>query len=251
LERLVDGELDDVQRRALLGRLDREPDGWRRCALAFLESQCFAQALGGLGREMHGTAGLPGNAAAARAETEPPAASPAGSVEARRVSRWGWPRLARLNTPLAMAGSFLVALVVGVVLGPLLVGGYGARTLLVTAPEQQTRLATSPTPGVRMPAAPGQRSDPWQMVTLSLPGSGQGGNDAIRVPAIQRDHFDADWVRNLPGALPADVLQALRQSGHEVSQVRDLLPIRLRDGHELIVPVDQIEVRPVSAGAFQ
>ena len=38
---LVDGELGEEDRRALLGRLDGEPGGWRRCALAFLEAQAW------------------------------------------------------------------------------------------------------------------------------------------------------------------------------------------------------------------
>ena len=45
LDRLVDGELEDAERAALLSQLDREPDGWKRCALAFLESQAWRQAL--------------------------------------------------------------------------------------------------------------------------------------------------------------------------------------------------------------
>jgi hypothetical protein len=45
IDRLVDGELDPESRRALLARLDIEPDGWRRCALAFLEAQCWRESL--------------------------------------------------------------------------------------------------------------------------------------------------------------------------------------------------------------
>jgi hypothetical protein len=48
IDRLVDGALSESERRALLQRLDAEPDGWRRCALAFLESQAWHQALGPL-----------------------------------------------------------------------------------------------------------------------------------------------------------------------------------------------------------
>jgi hypothetical protein len=43
IDRLVDGELDENTRRELLLRLDSLPDGWRRCAIAFLEAQEFAQ----------------------------------------------------------------------------------------------------------------------------------------------------------------------------------------------------------------
>ena len=44
-DRLVDGELSEPERRELLAGLDSEPGGWRRCALAFLESQCWKQSL--------------------------------------------------------------------------------------------------------------------------------------------------------------------------------------------------------------
>jgi hypothetical protein len=47
IDRLVDGELPEAERRVLLARLDREreSDGWRRCALAFLEAQAWGEAL--------------------------------------------------------------------------------------------------------------------------------------------------------------------------------------------------------------
>ena len=43
---LVDGEMDEADRRALLLQLEHEPDGWRRCAMAFLEAQCWKAELG-------------------------------------------------------------------------------------------------------------------------------------------------------------------------------------------------------------
>jgi len=45
MDRLVDGELPEAERRELLLQLETEPDGWRRCALAFLEAQNWRQAL--------------------------------------------------------------------------------------------------------------------------------------------------------------------------------------------------------------
>ena len=41
IDLLADGELSDEARCGLLARLDRESDGWRRCALAFLEAQAW------------------------------------------------------------------------------------------------------------------------------------------------------------------------------------------------------------------
>jgi hypothetical protein len=45
IDLLVDGELGENGRRALLLRLDGEPNGWRRCALAFLEGQAWRESL--------------------------------------------------------------------------------------------------------------------------------------------------------------------------------------------------------------
>ncbi|MBR2694358.1 MAG: hypothetical protein IKE69_09090 [Thermoguttaceae bacterium] len=47
LELLADGELDEESRRDLLERLDRTDDGWRYCAMAFLQAQCLGESLGG------------------------------------------------------------------------------------------------------------------------------------------------------------------------------------------------------------
>ena len=44
-DRLVDGELSGGERRALLESLDARPQGWRRCALAFLEAQSWRKEL--------------------------------------------------------------------------------------------------------------------------------------------------------------------------------------------------------------
>jgi hypothetical protein len=44
-DRLVDGELADAERRELLLSLEQQPDGWRRCALAFLEAQSWREAV--------------------------------------------------------------------------------------------------------------------------------------------------------------------------------------------------------------
>jgi len=48
---LVDGEMSESQRRELLAGLDDQPDGWRRCALAFLDAQCWRDELGSMVHE--------------------------------------------------------------------------------------------------------------------------------------------------------------------------------------------------------
>src|SRR6476469_1975000 len=49
-DRLVDGELTPSERRQVLETLDKRPEGWRRCALAFLEAQSWREELGQVAR---------------------------------------------------------------------------------------------------------------------------------------------------------------------------------------------------------
>jgi anti-sigma factor RsiW len=90
IDRLVDGELPDRERSALLLRLETEPDGWRRCALAFLEAQSWREALAPV-------------AAAAPAE-------PRVRVAQRRQLPQGWRYAARLT---ALAASLMLTFVLG------------------------------------------------------------------------------------------------------------------------------------------
>ncbi len=91
LECLVDGELADAERRALLVRLDREPDGWRRCALAFLQEQTWREAIAPL----------------ANGASTP--ASPALTPPASR-QRISWRRAARMT---ALAAGLAAAFTIG------------------------------------------------------------------------------------------------------------------------------------------
>lgn len=45
LDRLVDGRLEDAAYRELLCQIDADPNGWKQCALAFLEHQALEKEL--------------------------------------------------------------------------------------------------------------------------------------------------------------------------------------------------------------
>lgn len=77
LDRLVDGELQGEAYRDLLRRLDRSDEGWKQCALAFLEAQALRKELAGLGERPA--------AKAAPANDDPLRTEPAG------LPSWVWP----------------------------------------------------------------------------------------------------------------------------------------------------------------
>ena len=215
-DRLVDGELPEAQRRELLGRLDDEPNGWRRCAMAFLEAQCFEEGLGALLAEevWPDTPAKPS-----------PTVTPGPPRFWRRASR-------HLGTVAAMAASFLVALSVGL---------YWQNTRPAAAPVHH--VAGEPAPAVATENATGtsplQRpSSPWQMVTLA----GNKDSGPIQLPAVEKNSIDEDDLRSLPVAVPSELFDSLRKAGHDVKRSRQYVPIRLQDGRRLVVPVDQYDV---------
>lgn len=239
LDMLVDGELTEPERKDLLLQLDSIPGAWRRCAMAFLEAQCWREAL------------VPCATAAARQDRgeEPPRTTPPAHAAGRRR-----PWLRYLGTILAMAASFLVALGLGFLLrtdgqsaGP----GTQVPGQVAAAASGKPEAATLSEAGEVQPpelSPPGMRSRPaWHTVAIPV---GNGGR-SVSLPATERESLDGQWLETLPSAVPFDVLEALEQSGHHVELRRRLLPFQLRDGRQLVVPVDQLDVHWVGNAAYQ
>jgi hypothetical protein len=224
---LVDGELGEAERRELLTALEREPGGWRRCALAFLESQCWKQALGPLAQPT--------------AAEQPATPVPSRPVAARRLRLGG-----DFATLAAMAGCFLVALAVGTQLPQFWNGRPGASG---PAPEAVVEDRSTGSPkGVSPQGEPGAGN--WRTVTLSVPDGPQGDARAIQLPAVERPSIDPAWVQSLPPTVRPELLRSLQQMGYEVRQRRGLLPLEMNDGRQLVVPVDRVEVQYVGNPAY-
>ncbi len=216
IDLLVDGELSEADRRTLLLQLEHEPNGWRRCALAFLEAQCWKTELGRV---------VP-PATAATASVAP--AAPALPLET--VGRpQTWRRYTA--TALTIAASFLLAVVVvhGWPSGP-----HSGATLEKTVEN---------TPAVKT-------ADDWKMVDLNVANSSGGQPQAIKVAAQRRDTLDRDLLDRTPGAISPELQQAFEQSGHRVVQQREIIPIQMKDGQLFVVPVDHVEIHYVGRPAL-
>ncbi|HEV3339141.1 MAG TPA: hypothetical protein VG125_02255 [Pirellulales bacterium] len=200
LDLLVDGELSEGERRELLTWCEREHDGWRRCALAFLEAQSWSNVLGELTETSHPAA------------ASQHAVSAAQAVNATSVARpnpfWG---VRQWGTMLAMAASVVLAFTLGL--------------------------------WIRDADKAGQIAPPGPPVTnVVKAGEGRG-----RVA----DRREGGWLPVEPTAVPDEVRQALERLGHHVEQQRRLVPYRLDDGRRMVIPVDQVEVRPVENRSYQ
>jgi hypothetical protein len=233
-DRLVDGELDEPERRRLLAGLDNEPGGWRRCALAFLEAQCWKQAIK-----------IPGGQAFLSAEESLPAHNRQESecLSSLAVRRSPWP--SRLGTLAAMAASFLVALWLGTVAQQTRLGGHGFTDQIASTVGNRQPSAQPSQPNV--PPDGNGASSPWRVVTVS---NGQAPGSSFDLPAVERENVDQQWLQSVPAAIPENVLQALSRTGYQIQQQRELVPVPLQDGRRLMVPVDQVELHYVGNRAY-
>jgi hypothetical protein len=216
LDLLVDGELPDAQRRGLLNALEREPGGWRRCALAFLEAQCWGRELRTMTRD-------------------PAAASPVIHARPRH-----WWILSSGGAMLALAASVFLAFGLGLGTHALLTPGAGEPRFHDLAGGSASGFGT---------ARPGLKSD-GNNVTLVVDGP-DGAPSPVKLPLVDQRQLEAGWPWNRPSPLPADVLQALERMGNQVRQQRELVPYQLEDGRRVVVPVDRIEVQPVNMRAYE
>lgn len=245
LDQLVDGELTDAERRRLLEQLDRTPGAWRLCALAFLEAQCWKEALG--------------QCAPPIAEAVPAALARPLAAPVRRLGRWG--------SLAALAASVLLAGVLGWMAGSAgwprsspsvvpLAGQPGTIVPPAASQEARHRMVetvrwTPPLPGPQgLPDTEAPPSeDDLQTVTVRVPDPSGLVSREIALPVVPAQGVDPAWFRPTP--LPPEMCEYLRRQGYEIRQQRALVPAACNDGRCIVMPVDQVEIHYVGNGRFQ
>ncbi len=226
LDKLVDGELTSAERRQLLLELETQPDGWRRCALAFLEAQAWKISLGAI--------------AAAPAKDRTPRPAPLNAPP--RAFSWD---TASWGTVLAAAASFLLAFAMGL-------AWRGQSERADQAPIAQIKPERPAESPHRSPAL-GLASDKtqWGTMTVALDRNSDGVSEPLELPVVRGPGIDEDWVRNQPVGIPSQLLRYLERSGHEFQHRRQYYPFDLGDGGHVLVPVDEVDVRNVGQRQFQ
>jgi hypothetical protein len=238
LDRLADGELDADQQRWLLTALETEPDGWRRCALAFVE----AQALRGEFRRI-----IAGDVPASQELASREQAFVVGRRAQQRgfaVHRLGW---------LAIAASFIVAFTLGVAargLWPAASLSDQAEKIVAVQPEKA--IAAQPE---KMVAAAGNSTDAtaaasntpstkWQALKVTIPAADGQKEQIVEVPLVKTNSQELQsMLAQQKPVLSDTALQTLESTGHEVEQHRAYYPVQLEDGTQAVLPMDFVEVR--------
>jgi hypothetical protein len=222
-DRLVDGELSADEYKSLVAGLDDEPGGWRRCALAFLESQALGDELATICRSGQ-LADKPGTSLtlAARKPADP--------------ARW--------KLLLAMSASFLVAFILGATLPSLWPAADQTRA---AAPE----IPVGPSPGDQATALPNGLVRTIGNAQLVLDGPGGTLSAAGQVPIYEvPGDATSSWLAEQEPAMSAELIRELTRRGHRVERQEEYVPVSLEDGREGMIPVESYQITPVSRRAY-
>lgn len=218
LDRLADGELSPAERRELLQALESSPGDWRRCALAFVESQVLREEFRALANE-----------------------SPAGGAVERRPRRaaatGGW---------LALAATLLGAAFLA-----------GSLTNHPAAPDDAPLLASGEEPPMAVLPGPDavdaaiatrqQRVDqPDPDVVTFWTSDESGGRRSLRAKLVDADELDPRLGVRFRSAIPQEVRQQYEQQGYRFRSRQRYAPLNMDNGRVLVVPVEDLQVAPVS-----
>jgi hypothetical protein len=204
IDRLVDGELNDNERSELLLALENEPDGWRRCALAFLEDQAWRSAL---------------KSRSSTNRTTGPV------VIAPTVARPSKPWLLRT----LMAAS---------IIGAAFAAGFAAGGISRGSPQVELVKSEPAKPVER--ATKAQREPIREVGWINIVDPSSGESPSQRVPILSGPGVDERWLREKPPTVPDYIRARLERQGYQVEEKRKLVSVTLEDGRRVSIPVDEV-----------
>ncbi len=243
-DRLVDDELSDTERRQLLASLDDEPGGWRCCALAFLEAQAWRRTMRDFPRcEGALTAADDCLDAPESRLLKPAKPTPySGSIgDERDGIASHFPSLVGLA--LAMGICFLVAVFLGTEFRQRWAPNR-PQTPLATqnVPVTTERLGEETLPEIE-PQAPATGIVPWGEATFVV--DGKGGRE-VDIPVFDLDPYARQVLLEQSTAAFEDLRQALQRDGFDVRRSVRWSPIEMPGGQQMIVPIGDFEISPIS-----
>jgi len=262
IDRLVDGELDEATRRAVLSRLEHDAILCRRIALAFLENQTWRDvfsnevATSGM-QKPRANLGSPASGIALGVQSKSDGFTQSQTTlgdgpDTANQSSPGKPhRNSRLLTAawiFAVAASFVITFL----------GSWYVQSVWFRQPANKPTIGalSQKSDNASVPGGShdissqkeSSSSEPrLELVSVPLPIDEAGTWATLEVPFISSSA--AEVAEMMPAGIPAEILESLSAQGHIVEQQRRFVPVSLPDGRQSIVPIDQVKIQFV--GGFK
>lgn len=234
LDRLVDGELSSRERSELIASLDRCDQGWRRCALTFLEAQSWSAQF----RELLDEGGSDRPVALAMAT-----ATPHRGAVATRTGWW-----------LAIAAGLLASFGLGRLLAPVRGGDRGGSGVDARLSNQVAGVDVAPSVerDAHARAHPEVQPDaidrpPRDALTLVLRGEA-GELQRVRLPLVDSAELGIPVAEASTWSVPEPLRSSLRQRGWDLETRRRYAPLFIEQAGRLtpmVMSVDDTYVTPV------
>jgi hypothetical protein len=223
-DRLVDGELSSAERRQLLASLDDQPDGWRRCAVRFLEAQCWTDEL--------------------RHFINEPATAISHPVPVRDQVRNGTPTAQPRVSWVAIAAGLLIAFTLGIVARNADPPG-GAPMVDSRVAQPEASIAE-----VVPPSAPGSNAAKVDDALTLFVRDETGQTRPLRVPLVDAQALDRRLGLQFRTGMPDEVRSRLEDRGFDIQSKRRYAPLWLEDGRPMFVPVEDTKIVPVRQNVY-
>ena len=242
MDRLVDGELSESERDALLRSCDDSPALWRNLALAYIEAQSWREDMGVLAQVWAtDSATNRGDVVAMDARSVSPDGNAVASSSSDGSVVWPWKR--NMNY-MGMAAAVLISIGLGFGFGSL-VNSLGAGSgdsvagNLLTKSNGANRVEDASVddlaPRSGVPQSPDGRS---RSVPFFVQIEGQNGYRRVDVPLLERDALEAAETGS--DSIPR-LLRGLERHGR-VTQESQYYPVQLDDGRRAVVPIDNFRI---------
>jgi hypothetical protein len=226
VDRLVDGELAQQEQRQLLVALEAEPEGWRRCALAFVEAQSWGHELRVMSDRTE-QAAEDSRAASKRLARQ-------STLGIRRVPHW-----------FVMAACVLLAFALGAGARDIW-RGQGEREQIANGPAQPAANEQFVANAALNGNHANEQVNPmqWQALKVTIPSADGQEEQTLEVPLVEGNEQKLQsLLADQSPVLPAATRQMLETSGNEVLEHRTYYPVKLDDGRHAVLPMDYVEVR--------
>ena len=216
-DRLVDGELSAEERQRLLASLDSSEDGWRRCALAFLEAQAWRQQFGQMLAE---PAEQPSRQLAAPA-----------AVNASHTPSW-----------FAIAAGVMMAFTVGWLVRNPAATDHPVDGKIVQIDQQDRQT---------LDEMPVEKVSDQDAVTLYVRDT-SGKNRRFRVPLVEAKDMK-NQSDSVLANFPVQIREQFQDKGLDVKRRRRFAPMFFEQNERvvpMVVPVDDTYIVPVSRPVY-